>query len=171
MHIYTVLWDCKYTGHQSQGICRCPWLAIAKTWGSRGVRKLSSDRYQQSEARQREGGQVARTACLPEIHSVSHQMCTKPEACPSGRSTRMPKRPPSQKHWWGAGALSAVCAVACRGVGEWGTCRETSLMATVPWDQEMQAPQPLKLGDQRASHGCSHKNWGTICKNQGLRYR
>lgn len=115
MHIYTVLWDCKYTGHQSQEICRCPWLAIAKTWGSRGVHKLSSDRNQQSEARQREGSQVASTACLPEIHSVSHQMCTKPEACPSGRSARMPKRPPSQKDWWGAGARSAVCAVPCQG--------------------------------------------------------
>lgn len=59
------------TGHPSQEIWRWPWVTVAKTWGSRRMYKLFSDKHQQSGAREREGIKTASRAYVPEIHSIT----------------------------------------------------------------------------------------------------
>ena len=141
------------TGHPSQEIWRWPWVALAKTWGSRGMYKLFSDKHQQSGAREREGIKAASRAYVPEIQSVTTgYMCQT-------WSSRMAERPPSQKDLpWGGERGFSLLATQCPGVGaSW----ETFLWRRVLWGPGMQVPPPpepaTKIGAPQVKNpGPSH---------------
>ena len=135
MQKYVVLRGCKSKPYwpPEPGDLRCSQNGNHKNQGSRQVYKLLSGRYQWAKQGRREAPRWCPWHTILKRNSIGHQMCAKPEACPSGWHSRTSKEASFTER---LGLCLCLLPVQCpKGGSLPGT---VSPMGIVPWYPGMQ---------------------------------